>query len=207
LTVSARLVQLMGGQIWTESEPGAGSRFHFTTMLEGVETTSGGRRKGDQEGAISVDSAAISDGHARLDGGGQSYPHILVVEDNPVNQYLVVRLLEKKGGYRVSVASNGVDAVQAVSDSRFDLVMMDVQMPDMDGFEATAKIRAMEQDLGYHTPIIAITAHAMKGDREKCLAAGMDGYITKPLRLNEMFDLIEETLSKVPSSAGASRGD
>lgn len=207
LTVSARLVQLMGGQIWTESEPGAGSRFHFTTMLEGVETTSGGRRKGDQDGAVSVESAAISDGHGRLDGGGQSYPHILVVEDNPVNQYLVVRLLEKKGGYRVSVASNGVDAVQAVADSRFDLVMMDVQMPDMDGFEATAKIRAMEQDLGYHTPIIAITAHAMKGDREKCLAAGMDGYITKPLRLNEMFDLIEETLSKVPSSAGASRGD
>jgi CheY-like chemotaxis protein len=75
----------------------------------------------------------------------------------------------------------------------------------MDGFEATAKIRQREQDLGYHTPILAITAHAMKGDREKCLAAGMDGYITKPLRLNEMFELIEEMLSKSKPSAAASR--
>ena len=206
LTVSARLVQLMGGRIWTESEPGVGSRFYFTTMLEPVDTPVVEVSKRDKLSIVSsVSNRAHHDKLNRFATPDQRLTQILVVEDNPVNQYLVVRLLEKKGGYQVSVAGNGVDALQAMETSRFDLVMMDVQMPDMDGFEATAKIRQREQDLGYHTPILAITAHAMKGDREKCLAAGMDGYITKPLRLNEMFELIEEMLSKSKPSAAASR--
>jgi CheY-like chemotaxis protein len=175
-------------------------------MLEPVDTPVAEVSKRDKLSIVSsVSNRAHHDKLNRFATPDQRLTQILVVEDNPVNQYLVVRLLEKKGGYQVSVAGNGVDALQAMETSRFDLVMMDVQMPDMDGFEATAKIRQREQDLGYHTPILAITAHAMKGDREKCLAAGMDGYITKPLRLNEMFELIEEMLSKSKPSAAASR--
>jgi two-component system, sensor histidine kinase and response regulator len=111
--------------------------------------------------------------------------YVLVVEDNAVNQRLVVRLLEKRG-HRGEVAGNGREALAALEKARFDLVLMDVQMPEMDGFEATAAIREREKGNGSHQPIIALTAHAMKGDREKCLVAGMDGYLTKPIRAEEL---------------------
>jgi CheY-like chemotaxis protein len=102
-------------------------------------------------------------------------------DSNPVNQKLVIRLLEKRG-HRVAVAANGHEALAALRSGEFDLVLMDVQMPEMDGFEATAAIRQRERDGGVHLPIVAMTAHAMKGDRERCLAAGMDGYVSKPVR-------------------------
>jgi CheY-like chemotaxis protein len=106
---------------------------------------------------------------------------ILVAEDNPVNQRLITRLLEKRG-HRVVIAPNGRQAVQALEKEPFDLVFMDVQMPEMDGIEATGLIRQREISAGEHHPIIALTAHAMKGDEEKCLAAGMDGYLAKRMR-------------------------
>jgi PAS domain S-box-containing protein len=119
---------------------------------------------------------------------------VLLAEDNAVNQTLAVRLLEKRG-YIVAVASNGRDAVAAIDEKAFDVVLMDVQMPEMDGFEATQAIREKEKSTGLHVPIIAMTAHALKGDEERCLSVGMDAYISKPIRTNELFRTIERLLS------------
>ena len=114
---------------------------------------------------------------------------ILVAEDNLVNQRLVVRLLEKRG-HRVVVAINGKEALAALEKETFDIVLMDVQMPEMDGFEATAAIRKKEKSNGQHQIIVAFTAHAMKGDHEKCLAGGMDGYLSKPIRPQELDEVL-----------------
>src|SRR6185295_3976736 len=105
---------------------------------------------------------------------------ILLAEDNPVNQKLVMRILEKRG-HTVRVAGDGRRAVEAFAAESFDLVLMDVQMPEMDGFEATAVIRGLEHSTGGHVPIVALTAHALKGDDERCASAGMDAYLTKPI--------------------------
>ncbi len=116
--------------------------------------------------------------------------HVLLTEDNLVNQRLAFRLLEKRG-HSVVIANNGREAVDALHHEKFDVVLMDVQMPEMDGFEATKLIRARERDSGGHVPIVAMTAHAMKGDRERCLETGMDSYISKPLVPNELLEAIE----------------
>jgi CheY-like chemotaxis protein len=116
---------------------------------------------------------------------------ILLAEDNAVNQMLAVRLLEKRG-HTVTVAQTGTLAVKAHESQPFDLVLMDVQMPEMDGLEATIAIRQREKTSGKHIPIIAMTAHAMVGDRELCLKAGMDGYVTKPLDVGDLFALIDD---------------
>jgi two-component system, sensor histidine kinase and response regulator len=118
---------------------------------------------------------------------------ILLAEDNAVNQKLVVRLLEK-AGQQVVVAGTGREAVELLERRLFDLILMDVQMPDMDGFEATAVIRRKEEASGGHIPIVAMTAHAMRGDRERCLAAGMDGYIAKPIQARELYEVLSELL-------------
>jgi two-component system, sensor histidine kinase and response regulator len=115
----------------------------------------------------------------------------LVAEDNAVNQTLIVRLLEKRG-HTVAVAQNGREALEALEKGHFDIVLMDVQMPEMDGFEATELIRAKEKASGAHQPIIALTAHAMEGDKKRCLAGGMDGYVSKPLKLEQLFTVIDE---------------
>jgi signal transduction histidine kinase/DNA-binding response OmpR family regulator len=127
-----------------------------------------------------------------LAGNGQagSTRKILVAEDNPVNQVVAVRLLERRG-HQVTVAANGREAVAAVEQGGFDLVLMDVQMPEMDGFEATARIRQTETGTGRHLPIFAMTAHAMKGDQERCLMAGMDGYLPKPIRPADLYAVVD----------------
>ncbi|MBF0510129.1 MAG: response regulator [Deltaproteobacteria bacterium] len=124
--------------------------------------------------------------------------HILLVEDNPVNQRLAVALLCSRGHTTV-VSATGLEALAALDKEKFDMVLMDIQMPEMDGFEATQKIREKEKSIGTRLPIIAMTAHAMKGDRERCLDAGMDGYISKPFSALELFKAIEEL---VPASGG-----
>jgi signal transduction histidine kinase/DNA-binding response OmpR family regulator len=122
---------------------------------------------------------------------------VLLAEDNPVNQQLAVQLLQKRG-LKPVVVGDGRKAVEAIEAQSFDLVLMDVHMPEMDGFEATAAIREKETKTGTHVPIIAMTAHAMKGDRERCLAAGMDFYVAKPIRPEQLFQAIE-TLTRTPS--------
>jgi PAS domain S-box-containing protein len=124
---------------------------------------------------------------------------VLLAEDNAVNQTLTVRLLEKRG-YSVIVAGNGLEAVEAFENNQFDVVLMDIQMPEMDGFEATAAIRAKEKLTGGHVPIIAMTAHALKGDQERCISAGMDGYVSKPIRTSELFSTIESMLQNKDSA-------
>ncbi len=120
---------------------------------------------------------------------GKKKLRVLLAEDNAVNQKVAARLLEKQG-HRVTVTANGREALAALDRENFDVALMDVQMPEMDGFEATAAIRAREDRTGRHLPIIAMTAHAMQGDKERCLAAGMDGYISKPIRAQHLIDLL-----------------
>ena len=124
---------------------------------------------------------------------------ILLAEDNVVNQRLTERLLQKQG-HRVVVVGNGREAVNALDDENWDIVLMDVQMPELDGFQATAVIREKERGSGLHIPIIAMTAHAMKGDKERCLAAGMDGYISKPIRAESLVHVIEEMVSETATA-------
>ena len=120
---------------------------------------------------------------------------VLLAEDNVVNQKLATRLLEKMG-HRVMLAANGAEAVRLHGSSQFDLILMDVQMPEMNGFEATAQIRDREKRTGDHIPIVALTAHAMQGDRDRCLAAGMDDYLSKPLNANALAEKLESVAHK-----------
>ena len=121
---------------------------------------------------------------------------ILLAEDNIVNQHVARRILQK-AGHSVVVAGNGLEALAALRLQTFDLVLMDIQMPEVDGFEATAAIRNIERGTNAHLPIIAMTAHAMKGDRERCLAAGMDGYLSKPVRSSDLLALITDYSSRM----------
>ncbi len=130
---------------------------------------------------------------------------VLLAEDNEVNQEFAVSLLERRG-HTVRVASNGRVAVDLWKAEPFDLILMDVQMPEMDGFNATKAIRSVEESTGRHTPIVALTAHAMKGDRERCLDAGMDGYLSKPLRSQELFSTISSILHSLESNRPTSNG-
>jgi PAS domain S-box-containing protein len=177
LAICRRLVELMQGRIGVKSVVNEGSVFHFTARFGLQELPDSGPQEGPVAGPETRESAA----------GGRPLK-ILLAEDSPVNQRLAVGLLKRKG-HLVTVAANGRQAVEAFQNEPFDLVFMDVQMPEMDGFEATETIRAAEEK-GQHVPIIAMTAHAMKGDRERCLQSGMDAYLAKPIRARELYEII-----------------
>jgi two-component system, sensor histidine kinase and response regulator len=127
---------------------------------------------------------------------------VLLAEDNAINQKLATRILEKMG-HNVTIAENGREALEILEKMRFDIILMDVQMPKMDGFEATSSIREKEKITGGHIPIVAMTAHAMSGDREKCLAAGMDGYVSKPINTKELVENIEGLVDKREAASQA----
>jgi CheY-like chemotaxis protein len=116
--------------------------------------------------------------------------HVLLAEDNPINRKLAVRMLENLG-HKVRVAENGKEALSSLEKERFDLILMDVQMPEMDGLQTTRAIREREKTTGGHIPIVAMTAHALKGDRERCLEAGMDGYVSKPFNAKDLSEAIQ----------------
>jgi CheY-like chemotaxis protein len=122
---------------------------------------------------------------------------LLLVEDGRVNQMVSIKLLEARG-HRVTLANHGREALDILEKSRFDAILMDVQMPEMNGYEATAAIRRREEGTGRHVPIIAMTANAMKGDREQCLAAGMDDYIAKPVQSDELYETVEKYANLKP---------
>jgi two-component system sensor histidine kinase/response regulator len=123
--------------------------------------------------------------------------HVLLVEDNPVNQRLASALLQRRG-HPVEVACDGAEAVAALRERRFDLVLMDVQMPRMAGYEATVRIRTDERGTGRRVPILAVTANAIFGERERCLAAGMDDHIAKPIRSDDLFAAVARLLHVAP---------
>jgi len=166
LSICLRLATLMGGRMWAESIEGQGTTIHFTVALQPA---------GRISAALPVSAASP----ARA-------LRVLLVEDNAVSQRLAHRLLEKQG-HVVTVTANGRQAVDAYGSQPFDLILMDVQMPELDGLAATRTIRHLETRRGGYTPILMLTANAMKGDRERCLAAGADGYLTKPLEAGELF--------------------
>jgi CheY-like chemotaxis protein/HPt (histidine-containing phosphotransfer) domain-containing protein len=127
---------------------------------------------------------------------------ILLAEDNATNQMLAVALLEKEA-HKVETVVNGKEALTALANRSFDVVLMDVQMPEMDGLEATSRIREQERATGKHIPIVAMTAHAMKGDRERCFAAGMDGYVSKPVQAAELYQALASVVPSDPSDPSA----
>jgi len=170
----------MNGRLWVESEPGQGSTFHFHVRVSVQDSETANTAPADLQ-SEQIQLAALPAEKGRLS--------VLLAEDNPVNQALAIRLLERRG-FSVELATNGLEALHAMEKHSFDVVLMDIQMPGMDGLQAVAELRRREQLTGAHQPVIALTAHALVGDQERCLRAGMDAYITKPISKDELFSTI-----------------
>jgi PAS domain S-box-containing protein len=190
LTICRRLVILMQGDITLSSEPGRGSTFRFTVPLRHAATqlaASDDEPEAPMEAA--APAAAVAAPVASQDKDGANGLRILLAEDNPVNQRLALRLLEKMG-HRITLVDNGLDALERALQGGFDLILMDVQMPGLDGLTATRRIRQWEVAHAGHVPIIAMTARAMQGDRERCLEAGMDDYLSKPIDSERLRQLV-----------------
>jgi signal transduction histidine kinase/DNA-binding response OmpR family regulator len=180
LTIAKRLVELMQGSFHVQSTPGQGSVFSFDVLL-GLAARQPGRRH-RQSGKASRPPDDSADACPPM--------RVLLAEDTPANQKIVRNVLAKRG-HQVEVASDGRQVLEKVRSKPFDVVLMDVQMPCMDGFAATVAIRALEAQLARHVPIVAMTAHAMQGDRERCLAAGMDAYLAKPVSISSLVQTVE----------------
>lgn len=178
LSICKQLVDLMKGEIGLESEPKKGSTFWFTVSFKKVNE----KTNGDSEIAVT-----INQGFPDLDQPVK----ILIAEDNKINQIVARKILEKEN-FEVHIVETGKQAVEAVQTGEYSFVFMDIQMPEMDGYEATQAIRELEKDTGTHIPIIALTASAMEKDREKCLNAGMDEYLPKPIDKEELLRILNK---------------
>jgi CheY-like chemotaxis protein len=176
LTIARELVTLMRGTIGARSEPGRGSTFWFELPLDAASST------------VATVTASPPDAPPTTNSNA-SGPIVLVVEDNPVNQIVAVRNVERCG-FRTEVANDGHEALTALEHTHYDAILMDCQMPIMNGYDTTIEIRRREQGNGRHTPIIAMTASAMTGDRELCLQAGMDDYVTKPIAAPQLAQVL-----------------
>jgi PAS domain S-box-containing protein len=201
LTITRKLVELMDGKIWVESTPGLGSHFHLTLHYQ---TNDASTDDSDQSHAPSLPQRPAQ----QVPFAERRPLKILLAEDNAVNRKLAIALLNKLG-HQTSLAEDGDEAIAAFSPGRFDLILMDIMMPRVDGLTAIARIREIEQnqpntaDRATETPIIALTAHAMEGDRERFLALGANGYVAKPIRFDELKSAIEAAVNPITNHTGA----
>jgi signal transduction histidine kinase/DNA-binding response OmpR family regulator len=205
LAISQRLVEAMGGQLWVESRLGRGSTFYFTVTLP-IDRQAVGKAAGIEDRVVprGVEEAAVP-----LPPPARTL-RVLLAEDTPASQKLVLHVLGKRG-HAVEVAQNGREALEMVCRHDFDAVLMDVQMPVMDGFQATTAIRALPERRKARLPIVAMTAHALKEDAARCLAAGMDAYLSKPIRGEKLIEMVEGLAAAQdgvaqPPSAGRAGG-
>ena len=194
LAISKKLVELMDGEIWVESKVGKESTFHFTTEFEINSGLLKSEASADLNDVISrpiseIKSEDEHDTSVRLSIEELKGLKVLLAEDNEVNQILETEILKKRGLKPVLV-ENGLQAVEKFKEEEFDLILMDVQMPEMSGTDATMRIREIEDETGGHIPIVALTAHAMNGDRERFLNDGMDDYVSKPIKEEELVEVI-----------------
>ncbi len=203
LAIASELVEKMRGKIVMETVPGQGTTFRFRARFklgQGLQTPPHARAY-DPSRTLEIASAVETGGLIRL--------RILLAEDNAINRAFAAGALSKRG-HSLAHALNGVEAVELATAEKFDLIFMDVQMPEMDGFEATRRIRAVEREKGRpHVPIVAMTAYAMAGDRQRCLAAGMDDYLSKPLEKRDLIALVQRIASGTfgsLTSAGSHNG-
>lgn len=176
LAISKALIEMMEGEMEVESKEGIGSSFSFTAIF------------GLQKKQVEL---AKQDIHYPVQCTGTKPKKVLLAEDDLVSRKIMTIILKKKG-FQVIAVENGEEAVSAYEKEKFDLILMDVNMPYLDGFAATAQIRSREKNLSFHTPIIAMTAYALKGDREKCLESGMDDYLCKPIDISQVMEIIDK---------------